>query len=152
MRTAFFIAALFLLSPLCAQQPSNMAQIGGTAIVADPCRAIAKSFAVINLTANTQVITGTASKKTYVCSINIVAGAATNVAVVEGTGTVCATSITGMAGGSTAATGWNFAANGGLVLGNGGFSVMVTATTANNVCILVSAANQVSGGISYVQQ
>ena len=109
------------------------------------------SVYVINLTANTQIITGTSSKQTYICSINIVVGAATNVAIVEGTGTVCATSITGMAGGSTAATGWNFAANGGLTLGNGDSWVIKTATAADNVCILVSAANQVSGSIKYVQ-
>lgn len=125
---------------------------GTFAVSADPCFANSKSFAVINLTANTQVITGTSAKKTYICSLNLVAGAATNVAVVEGTGTTCATGIAGMAGGSTAATGWNFAANGGIALGNGGGSVMITATNADNVCVLVSAANQISGTIAYVQQ
>ena len=63
----------------------------------DPCKMATASVYVINLTANTQIITGTSSKQTYICSINIVVGAATNVAIVEGTGTVCATSITGMA-------------------------------------------------------
>lgn len=125
--------------------------ISGT--VADPCQANAKSFAVINLTANTQIITaGGAGTRTYFCSLNLIASAATNVALVEGTGTTCATGITGMAGGSTAATGWNFAANGGIALGNGAASVMATAGTAKNVCILVSAANQISGSIAYVQQ
>jgi len=117
----------------------------------DPCKMATASQYTISLTTNTQIITGTASKQTYICSINIVVAAATNVALVEGTGTVCATSIAGMAGGSTAATGWNFAANGGLTLGNGDSWVIKTATAADNVCILVSAANQVSGSIKYVQ-
>ena len=44
-----------------------------------------------------------------------------NVAVVEGTGSVCATGTAGVSGfgGATAATGWNFAGNGGIALGNG---------------------------------
>lgn len=117
----------------------------------DPCKMATASQYTISLTANTQIITGTASKQTYICSINIVVAAATNVAIVEGTGSTCGTGTAGMAGGSTAATGWNFAANGGLTLGNGDSWVIKTATAADNVCILVSAANQVSGSIKYVQ-
>jgi hypothetical protein len=117
----------------------------------DPCKMATASQYTISLTTNTQIITGTASKQTYICSINIVVAAATNVAIVEGTGSTCGTGTAGMAGGSTAATGWNFAANGGLTLGNGDSWVIKTATAADNVCILVSAANQVSGSIKYVQ-
>lgn len=137
--------------------PGSSTQIGGTdgtnlqPLYLDPCQRGAKTYTAISLTANTQIITGAASKKTYVCEVHLIAAAATNVALVEGTGTVCATGIAGMAGGSTAATGWNLAANGGLVLGNGGFAVAVTATAADNVCILVSAANQISGNIVTVQ-
>jgi len=108
----------------------------------------------INVTANTQLITGTASKQSYICSINIVVGAATNVAIVEGTGTTCGTgtaAVPGTSGGSTAATGWNFSANGGIAQGNDLGAIARTATAADNVCILVSAANQVSGGISWTQ-
>lgn len=123
------------------------------ASLADPCSAAtAKSFAPISVTANTQLVAGVSAKKVYVCSINLVAGAATNVAIVEGTGSVCGTSTAGVLGGSTAATGWNFAANGGISLGSGSGTVAVTATSADALCVLVSAANQVSGGISYVQQ
>jgi hypothetical protein len=105
----------------------------------------------ISLTANTQIITGASAKQTYVCSIAIVAAAATNVALVEGTGTTCATGTAGMAGGSTAATGWNFAANGGLTHGTGVGAIIRTATAADNVCLLVSAANQISGVITWTQ-
>lgn len=133
-------------------QPVNVAQKGGTAVVADPCDANAKSFAPFSITTGTQVIAGVSAKKVYVCAINLVAGAATNVALVEGAGSVCASGTTGMAGGATAGTGWNFAANGGLSQGNGGASIMATAVNADNVCLLVSAANQVSGVIAYVIQ
>jgi len=152
MRQIGIIIAAALCLPLCAQQPANVTQIAGSSVVADPCQTKARLSVNISLTANTQLIAGTSGKQTYVCSMDIVVAAATNVALVEGTGTACGTSTAGMAGGSTAATGWNFAANGGLVKGTGGNWVFKTATTANNVCILVSAANQVSGSIQYVQQ
>lgn len=105
----------------------------------------------ISVTASTQIITGASSKQTYVCSLNLIAGAADNVALVEGTGTTCGTSTAGMAGGSTAATGWNFAANGGLTLGNGIGIIARTATAADNVCLLVSGSGQVSGNIVWAQ-
>jgi len=118
----------------------------------DPCKAQAKSYASISQTANAQLVAGTASKKIYVCSIHVVAAAATNVAVVEGTGSVCGTGTAGVSGfgGSTAATGWNFAANGGIALGNGDSSLGAEATSGDSLCIFNSGSGQVSGGISYV--
>ena len=120
---------------------------GGTGIVADPCQQQAKIYTPISLTANTKLLSGVSAKKYYICEIHIIAGAATNVAIVEGTGTVCATGTAGIFGGATAATGWNLAANGGLVLGNGASAVGVTATAADDLCLLVSAANQISGNL-----
>jgi hypothetical protein len=116
----------------------------------DPCQVNAKVYLPVSLTANTKIVTGTASKKIYVCSINLVVAAATNVALVEGTGSTCGTNTAGMAGGATAATGWNFAANGGLTQGNGWASIAAQATAADDLCIFVSAANQTSGTIVYV--
>jgi hypothetical protein len=111
-----------------------------------------KPFSFASTTAQL-LVTGTAAKQTYICSINIVVGAATNVALIEGTTTTnpCDTGTAGMAGGSTAATGWNFAANGGLTMGSGIGAPFRTATAADNVCFLASAANQVSGSISWTQ-
>lgn len=120
--------------------------------VVDPCQAQARSYAPINITASAQEITGTASKQTYICGFTVVASAADNVALVEGTGTTCGTATAGVIGGTTAATGLNLAANGGVVMGNGGFAVAKTATAADNVCLLVSGSAQVSGVVSYVQQ
>jgi hypothetical protein len=118
----------------------------------DPCKGLSKLYASISQTANTQLVAGTASKKIYVCSIHVVAAAATNVAVVEGTGSVCATGTAGVSGfgGATAATGWNFAANGGIALGNGDSSLGAEGTSGDNLCIFNSGSGQVSGGISYV--
>jgi hypothetical protein len=127
---------------------------GTNFLVVDPCKGQAKFYASINQTGNTQLVAGTASKKIYVCSIHVVAAAAANVAVVEGTGSVCATGTAGVSGfgGATAATGWNFAANGGIALGNGDSSLGAEVASGDNLCILNSGSGQVSGGISYVVQ
>src|SRR5215469_9221726 len=105
----------------------------------------------ISITTTTQIISGTVGKQTYLCSINLIAGAPDNVALVEGTGTICGTGTAGIAGGTTAATGWNFAANGGLTLGNGFSMVARTATAADNVCLMVSSGAQVSGSVIWAQ-
>jgi hypothetical protein len=105
----------------------------------------------VSITANTRIITGTSSKQTYICAINLIVSTADNVALVEGTGSTCGTSTAGMAGGSTAATGWNFAANSGLTLGSGTGAVVRTATAADDVCLLVSSGAQVSGSVMWAQ-
>ena len=118
---------------------------GYARVYVDPCQGGTKTYTPISLTASGQVLAGTSSKKTYVCHLEIVTATAQNIALVEGTGTVCATSIAGMAGGTTAATGWNFAANGGINLGNGASSVAAEATNADNICLLLSSTGQTSG-------
>jgi hypothetical protein len=130
----------------------NLTQMGGTAIVANPCWEAIPTEANVNLTATGQIITGTSSKQTYICSLSLVVNGADNIALVEGTGTNCGTSTAGMAGGTTAATGWNFAANGGLAHGAGIGPVYRTATAADNVCILASGSSQISGSAMYVQE
>jgi hypothetical protein len=122
----------------------------------DPCGQATKLGASISLTASGQVIAGTSAKKTYICSYHLVSATAQNIALVEGTGTVCATNIFGLAGGTTAATGWNLAANGGIAEGSGAGTVVSpsadTNGTAANVCLLLSSTGQTSGHITYVQQ
>jgi hypothetical protein len=56
-----------------------------------------------------------------------------------------------MAGGTTAATGWNLGTNGGLTKGNGIGILYRTATVNHDVCLFFSAANQVSGAITWAQ-
>ena len=127
---------------------------GTNAMLVDPCKGQTKLYTSINQTANTQLVAGTASKKIYVCSIHLVVAAATNVALVEGTGSVCGTGTSGVSGfgGATAATGWNFAANGGIAFGNGDSSLGAEGTSGDNLCLFNSGSGQVSGGISYVVQ
>ncbi len=127
---------------------------GNNFLVVDPCAGQTKLFASISQTTNTQLVAGTVSRKIYVCSIHLVAAAATNVAVVEGTGSVCGTGTVGVSGfgGATAATGWNFAANGGIALGNGASALGAEGNSGDNLCLFNSGSGQVSGGISYVVQ
>lgn len=100
-----------------------------------------------------KIITLASSKNTYICSINIVSGAANNVALIDGTNstTDCNGSTHGMAGGTTAATGWNFAANGGLTQGSGIGVIAATVTVSHDVCLLASGSGQISGVMSYTQ-
>ena len=151
---ALLRAALIDVTPEFAEAEAQGQFATGQGIVVDPCKAHAKLYASISQTGNTQLVTGTTAKKIYVCSIHLVAAAATNVAVVEGTGTVCGTGAAGVSGfgGATAATGWNFAANGGIALGNGDSSLGAEGNSGDNLCIFNSGSGQVSGGISYVVQ
>jgi len=154
--------SLRLNASLAAAEPQGQFSTGqgvrifdGTyTLLIDPCKAQTKLYVSINQTANAQLVSGTSSKKIYVCSIHVVVAAATNIALVEGTGSVCATGTSGLGGfgGATAATGWNFAANGGIVLGSGEAAVGAEITTGDNLCMLNSGSGQVSGGISYVVQ
>lgn len=121
----------------------------------DPCQNNTKVHVNINGTAGATIITGTSAKKIYICSLVIVTATAQNINLVSGTGTVCATSTAatlGLSGGTTAGTGWNFAANGGLTIGSGGFTIGQTNVNADNLCMLTSSSGQITGGLSYVVQ
>ena len=104
-------------------------------------------YTPINTTASAQLIAGTAAQKLHICLVNLVVATADNVAVVEGTGATCGTGTAGVMGGATAATGWNLGANGQVAIGNGHDELTQVATTADNLCLLVSGAAQVSGFI-----
>jgi hypothetical protein len=119
----------------------------------DPCQRGAKTSYPVNISTATTVrfAAPAASKKTYVCDIVLIAAAADNVNIIEGTGGTCGTGTAGVLGGTTAATGANFAANGGFALGNGGFSVLATAGSNVDMCLITSAAVQLSGHITFVQ-
>lgn len=107
-------------------------------------------FAVnISTATTTLAITGVSGRQVRICSWDLVTAAANNVAWIEGTGATCGTGTAGMAGGTSAASGYNFAANGGLAKGTGLGEVMTTATTGDSVCIVTSAATQLSGHVKY---
>lgn len=139
---------------LPANQSVNVNQIAGSTLVADPCEVNTPTYTPINVSASgsTKIITGTSAKKTYICHIDLVTNAANNVALIEGTVTNCGTGTAGIAGGTTAASGWNFSVNGGISLGMGRYSVNQSATNADDVCLITSAATQLSGGVKWVQQ
>lgn len=136
---------------LPANQSVNLSQIGGTAVVADPCQIVAKTSLAISQATSTQIISGTSSKKTYICSITLVAGAAENVAITAGTGSVCATGSSAIIGSTTVANGLILAANSGFSHGNGRGTVASGTVNADNICLLQSGSVRVSGVLTYVQ-
>jgi len=111
---------------------------------------VCDSFFNINISTatTTLAVTGVSGRHVRICSINMVALAADNVGVISGTGATCGTGSAAIIG-TTSATGWNFAANGGLTLGSGLGTVLRTVATGDSVCIITSAATQLSGSISY---
>lgn len=141
-----------------AAVPAGATQIGGRGsgaagapVLTAPV--VCDNWSAINLTANGTIITGAASKKTYICSLNLVTATAQNIALITGTGAACVTTQTaGMAGGTTAATGWNLAANGGLTLGTGvGVVIGGFGNTGDNVCLMLSGSGQTSGTVAWAQ-
>ncbi len=123
---------------------------------ADPCLGNAKSYASFNQTTTTQILGASgSSKRYYICAVNLVTGGAQNVGFIDSTtaGNACATSPAGSDGfGGTTTGTWNFAANGGLTYGNGGFALGQTHNTNAALCLYQSSTGQVSGGLSYVTQ
>lgn len=82
----------------------------------------------------------------YICSIVLVSATAQNVSLVEGTGSVCATSIAALIGGTTASM---------ALAANGGFSAVADRpwlqmlTTAHHLCLIQSSTGNVSGIITF---
>jgi hypothetical protein len=126
---------------------TNTAQI-------DPCEANAQTSTSISMTSatTTRIVAPTSAKKTYICGLTLMAGAADNVALVEGTGGTCGTGTAGVAGGTTAANGFNFAANGGIAWPAGKVAHAVTAGTNVDLCLITSSAGPLAGVIKWVQQ
>lgn len=124
---------------------------GGSAQVTDPCKAVTKLYKAFSQTATAVLVSGTSSKKTYVCSIAIIAGAAEIFNLTAGTGSTCGTNTVAVLGSTTAANGLSLAANGGITLGNGDAALAATTVNADDLCLQQSGSNRLSGGITYVQ-
>jgi hypothetical protein len=103
----------------------------------------------ISSATTTLMITGVASRQVHIAAFHLITAAANNVAWIEGTGATCGTGTAGMAGGTTAASGYNLAANGGIAQGVGFGDVLATTTSGDSVCLVTSAATQLSGFIKY---
>lgn len=135
------LGLLLLVASFCSAQSIN-----------DPCMANARKVSVINLTASGQLATALANQTIYICYLQFALSAlADNVALVEGTGSTCGTNTVGMAGGNTAATGWNLLANGSVTSGVITAWAFKTATVGDNVCLLASSGAQISGVMIFVQ-
>jgi hypothetical protein len=113
--------------------------------------AVGDTYKAINISTatTTLIVTGVSGRQVRITAQHMLAAAADNVAWIEGTGATCGTGTAGMAGGTTAASGYNFAANGGIAEGSGLGTVLQTVTTGDSVCLVTSAAVQLSGGIEY---
>jgi hypothetical protein len=103
----------------------------------------------VSTATTTLLVTGVSGRQVRISALHMITSIANNVAFIEGTGATCGTGTAGMAGGTTAASGYNLAANGGIAFGSGLGTVMQTATTGDSVCVVTSAAAQLSGGLQY---
>ena len=98
----------------------------------------------ISTATTTKVITGITERWTYITSFNVIAGGSGNFQLVYGTDSTCGT-------GQVALTGaYNLTAQAGLVVGSGIAPALVI-PTGNDVCVITSAAVQMSGSIAYAQ-
>lgn len=140
------------LVALAPNQSVNVAQVGGAA--PDPCFGLLRTPFSISQTGNAQIITGVSAKKIYICSIWFVAPDAESITVVEGTGSICATSTIAVPGfpAATAANGAAFAANGGISANGGSGQMGSTSVNADNVCLFQSGSGRVAGGGTFVPQ
>lgn len=113
--------------------------------------AVADSFVNVNVSTatTTLLVTGVSGRHVRISSLSLLTAGANNVALISGTGATCGTGTTGMNGGTTAASGWNFAANGGITQGSGVGAINQTNATGDSVCIVTSAATQLSGRLAY---
>lgn len=138
-----------------AAAPANALQVGVNvggnlqALVGDPCQVNAHAFARIDIAsaATSVLVTGTSAKKTYICGMMLFSAGTTNVGIVEGSGSTCGTSTLGLIGGNTAAKGPNLTAQAGFQAGSGAYAIATTTVNANDICLINSAAIQVSGYI-----
>ena len=129
-------------------QPSNGC---GAAIAANTS---AKVFSNGGSASNLLLVAGVAAQKVHLCAFNLgPVASAVNVALVEGTTTTnpcdTGTVFLGSATTGTAATGWQLAANGGFDLRKWYWPFGPSATAADNVCLLISGAVQITGAMTY---
>lgn len=150
-----------LHSDLTAAIPAGSNLIGKVTIndgtnsaTVNPCAIVTPTSVPVNISTatTTRIIAPSASNKTYICSMFLIAAGTQNVGIVEGTGGTCGTGTAGVIGGTTAATGPNLTAQAGFTLGNGLGAVAATAGTNVDFCLITSAAVQLSGVVTYVQK
>ena len=107
----------------------------------------------ISQTANAQLITGTAGRKTYLCGLVVGAADLESLSLVGGTGTTCATGTYAIVGGTAASTGFTLVANTTVFFWSNTVSLPppAAATTGDHVCLLQSGSQRVAGVVTWVQ-
>ena len=115
----------------------------------DPCQTSgrAKSSVVVNVTADAQLVALSGTTIIYVCGFNVsIAGTAPTMRLISGTGSVCATGLTGRTGAYAPLT--------GSMIASGGIGGTVLATAAGEaLCMDVEGTSpSVQGVVTYVQQ
>lgn len=141
-----------------AAVPASAHQIGGTdgtnlvVPYIDPCQREARTVYVVDIVtaATTEIANAVASEFFYLCSVHLFTAGINNVVIVEDDTDACTSPTAGLNGGTTSGEGYNFIANQGIVAGTGEAWIMKTATANRYLCIITSAAVQLSGTISYV--
>lgn len=126
-------------------EPINVAQMGGLAV--SPCMKAAISSVPIDTASagNVQLVAISGSTVIYGCGFSFMASGTVNVQLIKGTGTACATGEADLTGP------YPLVVNTGISVANGG-AVQFATVAGDALCIELSAAVQVSGMFTYVQQ
>lgn len=150
------VADANVVSAINAATPTGANVIGF--VTNDPCSSInsgSKTSKAITQSGSASIITGTAAKKTYICSLLFNISDGESISIVEGTtvSTPCDTGGFALVGSTAVSSGMSLAANQGAAYGNGAATVIyATNANADNVCILQSGSGRLAGSVSYVQQ
>lgn len=117
----------------------------------DPCAGVLTTGADLHLasTTVTPIITAASAKKNYICSMEIVVGGTAEiVSLVEGTTAAACASPAVVWGSVTAASGFAFGANGGIMMNK----TITGKATNKDTCVQTSGSNAITVHIEYVQQ
>jgi hypothetical protein len=130
--------------PACSATPC-VTTIGNMGVDVSSGKGTPASVAInVSTATTTQLVAISGSTKIYVTSFDVIAGGTGNITFEYGTGATCGT-------GTTALTGaYNLTAQAGISKGSGVGAVLVV-PSGNALCVLTSAAVQISGSVSYQQ-
>lgn len=98
----------------------------------------------VNTATTTQLVALSGSTNIYVTSFDVIAGGTGNITFVYGTGTNCGTGTASLTGA------YPLTAQAGIAKGNGSGPVLIV-PSGNALCVTTSAAQQMSGSVSYTQ-
>jgi hypothetical protein len=139
-----------------AMSASSPVVLANNQTAADPCMFAAKTNVPISMTGTTTIklVSLASSQKIYICSLHLIASAATIWSIADGTkaSTECDTAAEAVIGATTATHGLSLAANGGETQGSGAGTIALTNTAAHDLCLFQSGSGDLSGNITYVQR